>query len=96
MDSLDRTFLNYACDNLADTNYGLSGSNIVKFSNEYALKYNRKIPHGAYPFEAKNKRTALLENMLCFNAVEQFQIIKDLCELSSVSDRNKTGSFKAI
>ena len=90
MDSLARTFLNYACDNLADTNYGLSGSNIVKFSNEYALKYNRKIPHGAYPFEAKNKRTALLENMLCFNAVEQFQIIKDLCELSSVSDRKET------
>lgn len=90
METLDRTFLKYACDNLADTNYGLSGSNIVKYLNEYALKYNRTIPHCIYPYEAQNKRTALLENLLCFDASEQFQIIKDLCELSNISNRNET------
>ena len=90
MKSLDKTFLNYACDNLAETNYGLSGSLIVKYSNEYALKYNRKIPHRTYPFEARNKRTALFENLLSFDAPEQFQIIKDICELSNISNREET------
>lgn len=90
MKSLDKTFLNYACDNLAETNHGLSGNCIVKYSNEYALKYNRNIPHGVYPFEAKNKRTALFENLLSFDAPEQFQIIKDICELSNISNREET------
>lgn len=78
---LDNSFLTYACDTLAETNTGLSGMKIVEYCNSYAIDYNKRIPYDNYPFEARNKRTALLENLQVFDASEQFTIIKELCEL---------------
>jgi len=37
MEKLDDTFLNYACDVLAETNGGLSGMQIVEYCNSYAI-----------------------------------------------------------
>ena len=78
---IDPTFILYACDILAETDSGLSGMKIAEYSNSYAIKYNRVIPHGSYPFNAPNKRTALRENLNVFDKPEQFTIIKELCEL---------------
>ena len=81
MAKIDPTFILYACDILAETGSGLSGMKIAEYSNSYAIKYNRVIPHGSYPFNAPNKRTALRENLNVFDKPEQFTIIKELCEL---------------
>ena len=58
MDKLDETFISYACDILADTDAGLSGMKIVEYCNAYAIDFNRTTPHGSYPFDTPNKRTA--------------------------------------
>lgn len=73
-------FLSKAADILADTNSGLSGSQIVRAINTYSDRWNIKIPHPTYPFEAANKRTALYESLRAFSASQQFQIIEELCE----------------
>lgn len=66
MQKLDDAFLSYACNILADTDLGLSGMKIVEYCNAYAVDFNRITPHGSYPFDAPNKRTALKENLKAF------------------------------
>jgi hypothetical protein len=78
---LDNSFIKLASDILADTNTGLTGNNIVEYCNSFALDYGKNIPHACYPFIVANKRTALYENLQCFNSVEQFDIISSLCDL---------------
>lgn len=94
MAKLDDAFLSYACNILADTNFGLSGTKIVEYCNAYAIDYNRKMPYGRYPFDAPNKRTALKENLRAFDAPEQFKIIKELCDLPAMSDKEKVKELK--
>lgn len=72
----------------------LSGAKIVEYCNAYAIDYNRKIPHGCYPFDAPNKRTALKENLRVFDAPEQFRIINELCSLPAMSDNEKVKELK--
>lgn len=81
-DTLDDSFLVFSANILAETNRGLSGAKIVEYFNSYAIDYGKSIPFETYPFDAPNKRTAFLENIRCFSAEEQFQIIKDLCDFS--------------
>lgn len=79
-------FLSFSADILADTNRGLSGNEIVKSFNAYAVEYNINIPHASYPFEAANKRTALLENLRAFPAPLQYKIIRELCDHRTFSN----------
>ena len=94
MPKIDDAFLAYASDILADTNDGLSGMKIVEYCNSYAIDYNRRTPYGSYPFDAPNKRTALKENLRVFEDVEQFRIIKDLCELPALCTNEKVKELK--
>ncbi|GHD99786.1 hypothetical protein GCM10008024_08660 [Allgaiera indica] len=79
-EKIPATFVQYATDILADTNSGLSGSNIVKETAAYAVEYDVNIPHQTYPFDAPNKRTALFENLQAFSGPQQYRIIKELCD----------------
>lgn len=94
MNKIDDAFLSYACEILADTSTGLSGSKIVACCQSYAIDFNRDIPHSVYPFDAPNKRTALKENLRAFTAQEQFRIIKELCELPALCDQEKVKELK--
>lgn len=80
MQSIPDMFLTHASDILGDTEQGLSGNNIVRAFVSYAFDLNVTIPHASYPFDAPNKRTALLENLRSFEAKDQYRIIKELCE----------------
>ena len=82
MAKIDPTFILYACDILAETGSGLSGMKIAEYSNSYAIKYNRVIPHGSYPFNAPNKRTALRENLNVFDANYYLQLMRKLKSLN--------------
>ena len=80
MNGIPSMFLTHASDVLGDTNDGLSGSNIVKAFTGHAFDLNVNIPHSSYPFDAPNKRTALLENLRQFQPAQQYKIIRELCE----------------
>ena len=79
-EKIPATFIQYAADILADTNSGLSGSNIVRATAAYAVEYDVDIPRVSYPFDAPNKRTALFENLMAFSGPQQYRIIKELCD----------------
>lgn len=86
MKIIDNTFLTYASEILGDTYTGLSGSQIVKYCNGYAIDFGVAIPvnssdFGKFGSAIPNKRTALLKNLQAFNPEQQFRIIKELCEL---------------
>lgn len=74
------TFLSKAADTLADTNSGLSGTQIVRVINGYGDRWGVKVPHPNYPWEAPNKRTALYDSLRVFSASQQFTIIEELCQ----------------
>jgi len=84
-------FLSHACDVLASTEGGLSGGDIVKLTSAYAVEYNVDLPHSRYPFDAPNKRTALLENLVKFSPGAQFKIIKELCSYPTLLKKNLKG-----
>lgn len=92
---INNVFLTYASDILAETNSGLTSTEIGKFFSAKSLDYNVDIPFHKPPFlDVPNKRTAFLENLKRFNPNQQFEIISELIEkkihLESVKDlKNK-------
>jgi hypothetical protein len=79
IEHLPPTFVAYAADILGATSGGLSGGQIVSLMRAYAMEYSVQIPYGLTISGAPNKRTALLENLLEFNATQQHRIIRELC-----------------
>lgn len=79
-------FLAKAASILADTTSGLSGPKIVEAINCYADQWQVNVPHPSYPFEAGNKRTALLESLRAFSPSQQFVILEDLCDHYSFTE----------
>ena len=75
-------FLNHAATILATSEHGMSGSRIVEFCNAWAADHGVDTPHAIYPFDARNKRTALLENLRAFPAEVQYRMLLDLCDLA--------------
>ena len=98
-DKIDDVFLRHAADILADTNTGLTGSEIVKFCNSYAIDFNVNIPitssnFGSFGSVVPNKRTALYKNLVAFNACQQFNIIKELSELDKFANNEDVKKLK--
>lgn len=92
---MDKSFLAYAASVLADTNTGLSGSQICKYCNEYAVKFGKSIKHTTSPFpNGINKAQALCENLARFAPEEQFLIIQKLCDLESFLANSKIQDVK--
>jgi hypothetical protein len=92
MAKIDNTFITYASETLGDTQKGLSGAQIVKYCNSYAVDFNVSIPvtssdFGKFGNIIPNKRTALYKNLCAFSGAQQFVIIKELCELPFVKVR---------
>ncbi|MGB2254646.1 MAG: hypothetical protein ACPH56_06425, partial [Spongiibacter marinus] len=80
MSIIPTTFLTHAADILGDTNHGLSGGTIAKACTAYAIDFGVDIPYSSSVAGAPNKRTALLENIRLFEPVQQYKIIRELCE----------------
>lgn len=99
IDKISRTFLSYATEILGDTNKGLTGAEIVKYCNNYAIDFNVDIPISTYDFGefgsiVPNKRTALLRNLEKFSAKQQFFIISELCDLSDFKENDDVARLK--
>ena len=77
-DRIPTAFISFAATEL--TNNGLSGPKLVEITSAYAADFSVDIPHARYPFDAPNKRTALLDNLLKFSPKQQYQIIRELCD----------------
>lgn len=100
LDKLPGSFITYASEVLGDTQSGLTGTQIVKYSNSYAVDFGVDIPisttdWGEFGKLVPNKRTALQRNLAVFNGQQQFAIIKELCELPEFSDNAATKDLKA-
>lgn len=93
---INNEYLSYAARILADTNEGLSGSEICKFCNQYAVKYAKTIKHTKLPFAkgVSNKAQVLRENLACFEPEQQFVIIRDLCDLEKFSKNEQVKDLK--
>ena len=101
MGRIDDTFISHASDVLAETNSGLSGSQIVKYCNSYAIDFNVQIPvsspdFGKFGSVIPNKRTALYKNLQAFSDVQQFTIIKELCDLDFFKDNEAAQKLKVM
>lgn len=79
MKNISDVFLNDAASVLGATAEGLSGNEIVQYFVSYANDAEVNIPFYSYPFDAPNKKTALLENLRAFSEIDQYKIIKELC-----------------
>ena len=95
---INNEYLSYAARILVDTNEGLSGSEICKFCNQYAVKYAKTIKHTKLPFAkgVSNKAQVLRENLACFEPDQQFVIIQDLCDLEKFSNNEQVNELKVI
>lgn len=98
-DKIDTSFISYASEILADTNNGLSGKEIVKYSNSYAIDFDVVIPvkepnFGRFGSIVPNKYTALFKNLSEFNGIQQFIIIKELSELPLFENNQKVKELR--
>jgi hypothetical protein len=93
-EALSGPFVSYPAEILADTNLGLSGPQIVKTTVAYAVDYGVTVPHSAYPFDAPNKRAALLDNLRAFSEHQRYRIIRELCDHPAVIERNPQAAQK--
>ncbi len=84
LEKIPNMFITHASDTLGNKSEGLTGSNIVTAFTSYGFDYNVDIPHSSLPFDAPNKRTALLENLRCFEPEIQYKIIRELCDHPSL------------
>jgi len=84
---IPKAFISFAATEL--TNNGLSGGKLVEITSAYAADFGTDIPHPRCPFDAPNKRTALLNNLLCFAPKQQYQIIRELCDRLNLDGTNK-------
>ena len=94
LDEIPAEFISHAAGVLANT--GLSGSDIVKLTANYAVEYNVSTPHPVYPYKASNKSTALCQNLMAFSGRQQYQIIKELCERKSFSSNDERKQLKLL
>ncbi len=97
---MDNAFLEYVCNIVADTNNGLTGSEIIKYCNKYAIEYNISIPvdniemlKTTHKDFISNKRIALKKNLEVFSLEQQLEIIKFLCSLPKFSSNNEIGEL---
>lgn len=95
------SFMNYAGEVLADTTKGLTGKQIIKYCNEYAVKFNVTIPisspdFGDFGSKVKNKSIALITNLQVFSDNQKFIIVKELCELDHLKHNDEVEKLRKI
>ena len=82
MKPISNVFLTHTSEILAETQYGLTATQIGKYFSAKSLDYNIEIPHYKAPFvDVPNKRTAFLENLQRFSTNQQFEILQELIEI---------------
>lgn len=94
---MDNTTLEYICKIIANTDNGTTGKVIIDICNRYAIDRVMKVPFNdvsqfrsdCKENRAPNKRSALLENLRCFDIETQKEIILEVTEKSSLSAERK-------
>lgn len=90
-DSLSEVFVSHAAEILGIL---LGAADMIRRSRAYAVEYNVTIPHTSVQYESRNKRTALAENIMAFEEPQRYRIIKELCEIPSIADRDEVEKLK--
>jgi len=92
---LDQSFLTYASNIIADTQKGLSGSQIISLCVGYAVDNDVKLPYSEYPFvEPIKKSVALNANLKVFPESLQFMIIKEILDMEMFKNNDDAKSLR--
>lgn len=92
---IDSSFIAHASIILADTETGLSSSEICKLCNAYATKYRKSIRHTDTNSKFPKKSEVLRKNLECFEPEQQFAIINELCDLKKFKGNDQVAELKA-
>jgi hypothetical protein len=94
--TLSAPFVTYASDILAETHFGLSGSQIVKTCAAYAMEWGIDLPHPTYPFsdQVPNKRKALFDNLMAFSESQRYTVLRALCDHQAVQGMEQVQKLK--
>lgn len=85
MTTIDSAFLTHVTNVLADTEKGLSGSEICKHCSEYASRYGISIPYPNTDIKNFPKKSVVLrKNLEKFSIEQQVIIIRDFCNLEKI------------
>jgi hypothetical protein len=93
------SFISYAAKILADTHYGLSGTQIVEYCNNYAIKNRVTIPlttNESYRELKLSKYDLLLKNLQAFDDIQQVTFISELCNLPIFEKNDKIKKIKTM
>ncbi len=100
MKKVNDSFIAYASDILGDTAKGLTGSQIIKECNYYAVEFDVETPitssdFGNFGSRIKKKSMALHQNLQKFNSEQRYTIIKELCELELFEENPEVQKLKS-
>lgn len=96
MKKISHSFLTYTSDILADTQTGLTATEIAKYFVSNSVDCGVDIPYSTAPFpDVPNKRTAFLKNLEVFNPQQQFSIILELCHLDKFKENASVTDLKS-
>lgn len=93
---IDKSFIANASNLLADTDNGLTGSEIFRYCNDFAVRYQKTIPYTEAKDKNPKKSEVLRKNLEKFEANEQFHIIQTLCDLDKFQGNNDITELKML
>lgn len=89
-DKIDISFIEHVCDWFGRSQSTLSTSGIRRFCNKYAVRYNVNLENATHGKKFQNKASCFVENMIQFNAEQQYAMIMELCNMHPFSDEVET------
>ncbi|MBA4054935.1 MAG: hypothetical protein C0490_09505 [Marivirga sp.] len=74
--------ISYSAELLAQTEYGMTWTQIAKFFRKKSAEYNVAVPYvnTMFPSHLLNRRDGFLENLRAFSPEQQLILLKELCE----------------
>lgn len=74
--------INYSADILAQTDYGMTWTQIAKFFRKKSAEYNVDVPYAntIFPSHLSNRRDGFIKNLRAFSPEQQLILLKELCE----------------
>lgn len=73
--------ITYSAEVLANTEYGMTWAQIVKFFRKKSAEYKVAVPYRntLFPSQLPNRRTGFIENLKVFSREQQVMLLEELC-----------------
>ncbi len=76
------TLINYSAEVLAQTEYGMTWTQIAKFFRKKSAEYDVDAPYvnTIFPSHLRNRRDGFVRNLKAFSPEQQLILLKELCD----------------